>query len=406
MIDTDVATPDPAQVRRGFGPDPLNPYGDRPAQRVSGSTRKKLRAAVAAHCPRVPGVYGMFDDDGELVYIGKSLNLRSRLMSYFGDAARQEKGGRIVGMAKRIGWETQPNDFAARVRELNLIRRFRPKMNVQGMPDRQRPVYLVLGRKPAEYFFTATAPPSTAGNLATIGPLHGMGRLNTAVDALNKVFKLRDCSQKTKFHYADQMALFDLDPRAGCIRLEIGTCLGPCAGACTRGAYREQLAAAEAFLDGINDEPLTATETLMQAAAERQQYELAGRARDTLKCLQYVQRKLNQIAEARRQYSFIYPAQGYDGRGVWYLVRRGEVIEAAAAPHDPESYESLKPTLRRWKAMLASGPEACAGDTQHTVAIVASWFRKHRGELKRVFAPAAAGRRYHRQTQLQIAGAA
>ena len=391
------------EVRRGFGLDPLNPYGDRPAERVTGSSRKRLREAVAAACPRVPGVYGMFDDEGELIYIGKSMSLRNRLMSYFGDAARREKGGQIVAMAKRIGWETQPNDFAARVRELDLIRKYRPKMNVQGMPDRQRPVYLVLGRKPAEYFYTATSPPATAGSLATIGPLHGMGRLTTAVEALNKVFKLRDCSQKTKFHFAEQMALFDLDPRAGCIRLEIGTCLGPCVAACTREAYRGQLAAAEAFLDELNDEPIVATETMMHAAAGRQQYELAGRARDTLKCLQYVQRKLGQIAEARRQYSFVYPAQGYDGRGVWYLIRRGEVIEAAAAPHDPASYESLKPTLRRWKSMLAVGPEACAGDTQHTVAIVASWFRKHRGELKRAFAPQTAGRRYHRQTQLAVA---
>ena len=100
------------EARRGFGPDPLNPYGQRPAERVGGKTRKKLRDAVASACPRVPGVYGMFDDEGELIYIGKSLSLRNRLMSYFGEAARQEKGGRIVGMAKKIGWETQPNDFA------------------------------------------------------------------------------------------------------------------------------------------------------------------------------------------------------------------------------------------------------------------------------------------------------
>jgi excinuclease ABC subunit C len=102
--------------------------------------------------------------------------------------------------------------------------------------------------------------------------------MRRAVDALNKVFRLRDCSQKQVFHFAEQLALFELDHRPGCLRLEVGTCLGPCASGCTRGEYDEKVNAAESFLDGFNDEPLVVVQDQMDAAIENLQYELAERA--------------------------------------------------------------------------------------------------------------------------------
>lgn len=389
-------------VGDGFGPDALNPYGQRPIEMIGAKTRAKLRREVVRACPAVPGVYGMFDRQGELIYVGKSSSLRNRVLSYFGDSAKGEKGGRIIGQTRAIQWETQPSDFAAQVRELGLIRRWTPRMNVQGVPKRQRPVYIVLGRKPAEMFYLATSPPTTDA-VACEGPFYGVARMGRVIETLNKTFGLRDCSQKTVFHFGEQLSLFDRELRAGCLRLEIGNCLGPCAGACTRDEYLGRVNAAESFLDGFNNEPLIMIQETMENAAAHHQYELAGRARDTLKALQYACRKLDHLATARREYSFIYSATGFDGQAIWYLIRRGEIADVAPAPVDPASYQAIKPTLQKWSGMLAQRFNRVGTDHPHTVSIVASWFRKHRDQLQQTFAPESAGNRYHRLGRLHSA---
>lgn len=385
-----------------FGHDPFNPHGDRRVEIVGGSSRDELRSGVAKTCPRVPGVYGMLNKRGELVYVGKSKSLRSRLMSYFADSNAGEKGGRIIEGTRAIQFETQPSDFAALLREQQLIRRFVPRWNVQGVPQRQRPVYLCLGRQPAPYFFLAKLPPTDC--LAVEGPFHGARRMTSAVEALNKVFLLRDCSQKQVFRFAEQLSLFDLDHRPGCLRHELGTCLGPCAAACTRDQYMQRVNAAESFLDGFNDEPLSAIAEQMDAAASHHQYELAARARDVLKAVEYVNRKLVWLASARRDFSFIYAASGFDGCSVWYLIRCGEVADVMPAPRNADDFAALKPRLAIWQGWLSNRFERGHGQHPETLSVVASWFKKHKPELKRTFAPENAGRNYYRKAVSALAG--
>ena len=366
----------------GFGGDPLNPGDARPIDAVGAASPDGLRNKIVQSCPRVPGVYGMMDRKGQLIYVGKSKSLRSRLLSYFAPSNAAEKGGRIIENARVIQWETQPSEFAAIVREQHLIRAFSPRWNVQGVPKRQRPVYLCLGRTPA-YFFIAPTPPENC--IGVEGPFFGAGRMRRAVDSLNKVFKLRDCSQKQVFHFAEQMQLFDLEHRPGCLRLELGTCVGPCASACTRQQYDVQVNAAESFLDGFNNEPLTVVRDQMQQAINNRQYELAGRAHETIKSLEYVDRKLSMLASARRKYTFIYAVPGYDGCGSWYLIHSGEIADVLAAPRNRDQCAALQPKLEQWAAVTSNRLDRGHGAYPHTLQLVASWFRKNRGELDRTF---------------------
>lgn len=386
----------------GFGHDPFNAHGPRPVELVAARTRETLRRQVARRCPRVPGVYGMINAQGDLVYVGKSKALRSRLLSYFAGSARDDKGGRIIEGVRAIRWETQPSDFAAILREQFLIRKFTPRWNVQGVPDRQRPVYLCLGRKPAATFYLSRIRPTDC--LAVEGPFFGVNRMNRAVDALNKAFLLRDCSQQQGMRFAEQLPLFELDERPGCLRWELGTCLGPCIAACRREDYDRQVAAAVAFLAGQSDAPIVATRRQMETAAANRQFELAARSRDTLRSLEYVRGKLARFAAARRDYSFVYAAPAYDSCVTWYLIRQGELAEVTAAPRDATDYASLRPTLRRWKAILAAQPSFSGGEHAHTLPLVTSWFRKYPGQRSRTFCPRQAGRKYLRPELAAAAG--
>ena len=167
----------------GFGTDSLCPYAPRRIEVVGGKSKRALRDHMLQSCPQVPGVYGMLNRKGELTYVGKSKSLRSRLLSYFADSNARQKGGRIIESTRAIQWETQPSEFASLVREQSLIRRFSPRWNVQGVPKRQRPVYLCLGRKPATFFLSALPPRECQ---AIEGPFFGVGRMKTAVDSLNR----------------------------------------------------------------------------------------------------------------------------------------------------------------------------------------------------------------------------
>ncbi|MDB4679256.1 GIY-YIG nuclease family protein [Rhodopirellula sp.] len=379
-----------------FGANPFNPHGPRPMELIGAPSKKQLRQRLAQSCPRVPGVYGMLDRHGRLIYVGKSKSLRSRLGSYFANSSVNEKGGRIIENTRAILWETQPSDFAALVREQQLIRRFSPRWNVQGVPKRQRPVYLCLGRNPA-MFFLASEPPSEC--VAVEGPFHGAGRMKRAVESLNKVFQLRDCGQKQVFHFAEQLELFSMEHRPGCLRFEVGTCSGPCAAGCTRADYDTQVSAAESFLDGFNDEPLGIMRDQFSLAMKQHQYELAGRAHETVQSLEYVERKLKLLATARRRFTFIYAVPGYDGCGIWYLIHSGEIADAIAAPKHKQDDSELGNKLRQWSAMTQNQLQRGHGIYPYTLQLVASWFRKHRSELEKAFPILDAAKQFSKRKQ-------
>jgi excinuclease ABC subunit C len=206
--------------------------------------------------------------------------------------------------------------------------------------------------------------------------------MSRAIEALNKTFRLRDCSQKQVFRFADQLQLFDLEYRAECLRYELGTCLGPCAGACTHDAYRMNVNAAESFMDGFNDEPLVMVREQMELASTNLHYELAAQSRDTLKSLEYVHNKLGVLATVRRDYTFIYPTRGFDGCDTWYLIHSGEIVDAVRAPRSKDERRTMQSTLTRWQNMTANRLDRGHGTYAHTLYLIATWFKKNRDELK------------------------
>lgn len=383
-----------------FGSDPFNPLVPATLERVDAKRRDDLRRLVREHSPRRPGVYGMLDRRERLIYVGKSKTLRTRLLSYFSPRNAEEKPGKILDATRSIVWEPAHSEFAALLRETQLIRHWTPRWNVQGIPKRQRPVFLCLGRPPAAYFFLSRTPPPDA--VTCEGPFHGAGRMTRAVDTLNKYFRLRDCSNKVPMRFADQLQLFEIGDRPGCLRHEVGTCSGPCVGGCSRTQYDAQVAAAQSFVDGFNEGPLDHLRWQMAAAAENLQFELAARRRDDLKALDYLHRKLLFLADARQRYAFVYAPPGTDGRRVWYLIRSGEVIDTVAAPACRETYAAVKPTLRRWRQELAAG-KGNGGAFPYTLPLVAGWFRKHRDEFNATIQPAEAGRGYRRLARVRTA---
>src|SRR5687768_4723857 len=187
-----------------------------------------MRSTVCDGAADRPGIYRMLSADGEVLYVGKSKRVRSRLLSYFRCAYPEEKGARILRSAESIEWEYTPSEFAALLQELRLIKRFRPRYNVAMKRDARHYSFIKLTRGPAPKLLVVRGAGSDEGGVY-YGPFVGAQRIGEAVRELNDAIGLRDCPLDQRMHFADQPELFQIFPRTpGCIRHEIHKCLGPC----------------------------------------------------------------------------------------------------------------------------------------------------------------------------------
>lgn len=361
-----------------------------------------MRADVRARCEDRPGTYQMTSADGEIVYVGKSKRVRSRLLSYFRCAYPEEKGARIVREATRIEWEYAPSEFAALLAELRLIKRLRPRFNVAMKRDARHFAFIKVTRPPAPKLLVVRGASDETADVY-YGPFHGAHRVNDAVRELNDVLGLRDCGSDRKMHFADQPELFDLMPRTpGCIRFEIRKCLGPCVGGCTVGEYDARIGLARAFLDGLDDTPLENLRREMLASSERLEFERAASLRDKLGRLEGLREQFIRFRFAVETLSFVYQVPGHGGDDRVYVIRRGRVRAEQPAPTTPAGRAALQ---RLADDIFAGIEREGASVPTHEIdelLLMASWFRRFPGEMERCRSPkakAGAHRRASRATR-------
>ncbi|MBY0459438.1 MAG: GIY-YIG nuclease family protein, partial [Gemmataceae bacterium] len=346
----------------------------------------KLKRGTKRNAPKHPGVYGMLDNRDRLIYVGKAKNLRARLLCYFRENSRDPKAGKIIEQTRRLVWERTGDEFAALLRELELIQRLRPRYNVLGVPGLQRHHYICVGKSPAPYVFVTAAPPD--GEAGVYGPFVKWGKSDDAARRLNDWFRLRDCPQTVPLSFAEQGELFDADRGAKCLRYELNTCAGPCVGACTRSDYSAAVREVKAFLDGRNRTVLRTLQSQMEAAAGRYEFEKAASLRDKLQALQWLDDRLSLLRSARNRNSFVYPLTGVDGQVRWYLIHRGEVQAVAFAP-DVESAPRVGELLATAFADRPA-PAVLSDVTVDSVLLVAAWFQKRPDERAKLLPRAAA----------------
>jgi excinuclease ABC subunit C len=371
-----------------LGPSRYRPAHAKPKRLSIGSRSVvELRDGVRTSAPRLPGVYAMLGHRGQVIYVGKAKNLRARLLSYFRDSS-DPKAGKILGHTHTLLWEEISDELAALLRELELIRRYRPRFNVLGQPGRRRYSYLCLGRGPAAYAYTTHEP--TGKLLACYGPFVGRRRSQLAVRWLNQYFRLRDCPGTVRMRFADFAPLFEVEPDAAkCLRFELGTCLAPCAGLCSSKTYSGALASAKAFLDGRSRAPIDDLCLRMTQAAEQQRYEHAGLLKARLEQMTWLEDKLTFLRTARSAGSFVYPLEGSNGQALWYILHAGEVQAVVRVPKCAKTADAARTAM---KQVFAKPRESSRADDRcgDSVLILSRWFRANAGEKAKLLTPAAA----------------
>jgi excinuclease ABC subunit C len=339
-------------------------------------------------------VYRFWGPGDELLYVGKSVRVRTRVLSYF-RAPRGDKAWSLVRDAARVEWEYVPNEFGALVREMRLIQRHRPRYNVEHKRKR-RHVFLKVTREPAPRILPTSRVADDGARY--FGPFPRVGSVGHAVRDLTYVMGLRDCPATTRIFFDDQLEIFGgghprsespgPNPRSPlCLRADLGTCLAPCCGRTSSSEYDTRVEETLRFLEGRGKAPIRRLDEAMADAVRRMDFEYAATVRDRRDRLERLQHSLTAWRGRVESLTFVYRVPGFRGADRLYLIRRGLVEGWTEHPKDPEARERV---ARRVRAFVEAPPLGANGFTPHQAAevlLVAAWFRRRERELGRTTPP-------------------
>jgi len=350
---------------------------------ANGHAAVALRDDVRARAENRPAVYRMLGNEGEVVYVGKSVSVRNRLLSYF-RADRGEKATDIISATRRIEWEYVPSEFAALLEELHAIQRFKPIFNVQHKLDRGF-CFIKLTRDEAPRLMMVRQVLSDGA--VYYGPFRGLGMVRELVREVADTLELRDCPPSVRLRWADQIDLFNADYTPRCMRADLNRCLGPCAGRCTRTEYDTRVTEARRFLEGDVHRPLNVLQDRMREAAARLQFEYAANLRDRAQRLEAAREELVALRRTVESLTFVYPVRGHAGDDRVYLIRRGRIRAEYAWPKNEVERNRLLQHARATFARREQGPAPIDADNVREVLLIARWFRLKPHELDSVITP-------------------
>ena len=249
---------------------------------VRGEGKPDLDAGVAAirnvvkTLPARPGVYRMQDARGDVLYVGKAKGLKARVTNYTQVAKLPKRLQRMVAQTRSMTIVTTRTEAEALLLEAQLIKRFRPPYNVLLRDDKSFPFILLREDHPFPQVRKHRGARRIKGQY--FGPFASAGSVTSTLNALQKLFLLRSCSDS-----------FFANRKRPCLLYQIRRCSAPCVDRITKEDYADLVEDAKLFLAGKSTGVQARLGKAMAEAAEKQDFELAAVYRDRLRALTYVQ---------------------------------------------------------------------------------------------------------------------
>lgn len=234
--------------------------------------------------PDKPGVYIMHDVDDKIIYVGKAVNLKNRVRSYFRKTDKTERIKRMVSLIDHFEYIVVDNEAEALILECNLIKKNRPKFNVLLKDDKTYP-YIKVDVK-SDYPNVVITRRIINDGSKYFGPYANPGAAKEMVDFIKQKYKIRQCRN------------FRSETRA-CLNYHINRCLGPCMGYISKEDYRKQIDEIIDILDGKVDKVLKDLEHQMLEESRKMNFEKAAYIRDRMVAIQRVneRQKVSNISE-------------------------------------------------------------------------------------------------------------
>ena len=244
-----------------------------------------LIADEVKRLPDRPGVYRMFGEDGEALYVGKARSLKKRVIQYAQGRFHTNRIGHMVAATRSMEFTTTRTEADALLLEINLIKQLKPRFNVLLRDDKSFPEIIIRRDHAAPQIAKHRGTHAIKGDY--FGPFASAGAVNSTLNTLQKAFLLRSCSD----------GVYDTRSRP-CMLHQIKRCSAPCTGLISIANYNALVTEASLFLKGKSRLVLKRMSDEMQAASDDLEFERAARLRDRIRALSSVARESQIVTDA------------------------------------------------------------------------------------------------------------
>ncbi|MCZ7568550.1 MAG: excinuclease ABC subunit UvrC [Ardenticatenaceae bacterium] len=323
--------------------------------------------------PSRPGVYQMKERRGVVLYVGKAINLRNRVRSYWNpQSQRVPKIRRLTGQVETIDVIPTESELEALLLENNLIKQYKPRYNVRLKDDKSYPYIKVTWSEDFPKVFPTRQ--MTRDGSRYFGPYTSVWAVRQTLDLLRKRFPYLTCNR----------TITGQDDRA-CLYYHINLCSGPCIGAVSKEKYREIVQGLMDFLEGEREPVLEEIRTEMVVAAENLEFERAAALRDQLQALEKISEHQKVVNAAGGDQDVIAFARADGDACVQvFFIRDGKligreyfVLEGTEDEADPEVMGSFLQQFYDGAPMVP--PEILLPEEVDEAIILRQWLRSKRG---------------------------
>jgi len=268
--------------------------------------------------PVTPGSYQFRDAQGRVIYVGKAINLRSRVSSYFADPKTlHPRTASMMSFAEKVEWIEVRNEVDALLLEYALIKEHKPRFNIRLQDDKSFPFLAISTDEewPRAMMFRG----KRRKGVRYFGPYVHPGAIRDTLELLLRTFPVRTCAA-SKFKQHERLG-------RPCLLFHIEKCSGPCVGEVSATDYKVHVDGLMKFLNGDNTEIVAAMEQQMIAASNATDFERAAKIRDRLTAIHQVLEKQQMVGVQEDDLDVIGIAQDEITAAVQiFFVRKGRVI--------------------------------------------------------------------------------
>jgi excinuclease ABC subunit C len=343
--------------------------------------------------PTKPGVYLMKDDRGTILYVGKAINLRARVRSYFhASAGHSPKIDRLVSHIANIDFIVTASELEALILESNLIKRHKPRYNVRLKDDKRYPYIKITWQEDFPKVLIVRRMEQDGARY--FGPFTASWAVQQTLNTLRHVFPYLTCNR----------TITGQDERA-CLYWDLGLCLAPCIGEASRDEYRAMIDGLCRFLEGKSDQIVADLEARMETASEAWDFEQAATYRDQLAAIQRVIEHQKIVSPAMADQDVIAFARANGDACVQvFFIRHGRligreyfVLDGTAEESEAEVVASFVKQFYDEAAYVP--PEILLPHEIDEAIVIQDWLRRRRGEKVVLKVP----RRGHKRELVEMA---